>query len=64
MRLNMGLEAGVWTLHRTGDKHRTKGSGGLDGFMVVLAAWLGGVSLVLFGLRLAMQLQGGGLVSM
>jgi hypothetical protein len=64
MRLTMGLEASVWALHRTGDGHRTKGSGGLDGFMVVLAAWLGGVSLVLLGLRLVMQLQGSGLVSM
>jgi hypothetical protein len=32
--------------------------------MVVLASWLGGVSLILLGLRLAVQLQGGGLVSM
>jgi hypothetical protein len=63
MRLTMGLEAGVQALHRTGDGHRTKGSGGLDGFVVVLAAWLGGVSLVLLGLRLAVQLQGSGVVS-
>jgi hypothetical protein len=32
--------------------------------MVVLAAWLGGVSLVLPGLRLTVHLQGGGLVLM
>jgi hypothetical protein len=64
MRLTMGLEAGGQALHQTRDGHQTKGSGGLDGFVVVLAAWLGGVSHVFLGLRLAVQLQGSSVVLM